>query len=329
MTPNEARAAVLGLPPSEQDEADVLAFNGVPLSRLASGNITGVSSATGDPRKRVRFGVVETKDAPNAALFDQLRLASEAKTERAVRAVLRELQTEIRAAVGRSDVIAELLVRVEQIFLVHGRTAITKDTVAALRQVIADAVDLEVANVAGAGVVGVFDVKPLRAIARLSGQEQRIRDMMGRNWTDLRRSLADGLAAGETTSELNSRTSLFFDGMRANAATIARTEVNAAINGATQDVAIAAVKLGADVVSVWVTAGDELVRTPPKSSFDHRQANGLTIIPGREIFVVSGERLEYPGDSWNGASAGNTINCRCGIRNEVRKPNTDDNRGSL
>jgi HK97 family phage portal protein len=323
MTPNEVRTQILGLTESDQPEADVLAFNGTPLARLAR----DAAAPVGKPV--VKFGTMAHKDPAGAAAFDRLRLAAEARTERAIRAVLRDLQSEIRTAATRSEVASDLLVRLEQIFLVEGRTAVASGSVATIRQAISEAAALEISVMAGAGIVGVFDVKPVRAMARLASQEQRIRDMMGRNWSDLRRLFVEGLEAGETTAQLNARTAEFFDGMRANSATVARTEINAAINGATQDVAIAAIRAGADVVSVWVTAADELVRTPPKSKFDHVKADGLTIIPGQEIFVVSGERLEYPGDSWNGASAGNTINCRCGIRNEIRKTNASDNRGSL
>jgi len=324
MTPNEARQAVLSLAPSDQDEADLLAFNGTPLSAMATR--TGTAPAAG-PKK---FSVVQFKAAPRMDDFEQMRSLSDAQTERAIRAVLRDLQSEVRAVTAsRSTVDVELIAKIEQIFLFDGRTAIVRATSESVKAAIDRAVETELARMTGAGMVGVFDVQPVRALARLATQEQRVRDMMGKRWIDLRGGLAEGLAAGETTAELNARTSRFFDGMRNNAATVARTEINPALNCATQDVAIAAVKAGNDVVSTWVTMGDELVRTPPGSSFDHARANGLTIVPGREIFVVSGERLEYPGDSWNGASAGNTINCRCGIRNEIRKPNADDNRGSI
>jgi HK97 family phage portal protein len=323
MTPNEARSDVLSLPPSDMDEADVLAFNGVPLSSMATQ--TGTATAGGK-----KFSVISFKAPASMDEFERLREASDARTERAIRSVLRDLQMETRSAIAsRSTVNVELLTRIEHIFLIEGRGEIVKATTASIRTTIDAAVEMELSRMIGAGLVGVFDVKPMRALARLGAQEQRILNMAGKNWIDLRGQLAEGLSGGETTAELSARTSKFFDGMRNNAASIARTEINPALNCATQDVAIAAVKAGADVVSIWRTMGDELVRTPPRSAFDHARANGLTIVPGREIFVVSGEKMEYPGDSWNGASAANTINCRCGIRNEIRKPNSSDNRGDL
>ena len=54
----------------------------------------------------------------------------------------------------------------------------------------------------------------------------------------------------------------------------------------------------------WVTVGDKKVRTA------HQRVNGQ-VRSLQEPFVVAGERLMYPGDSSLGASALNTVNCRC------------------
>lgn len=63
----------------------------------------------------------------------------------------------------------------------------------------------------------------------------------------------------------------------------------------------------------WLTSRDSRVRTPTKSSpFDHRSADGQ-VVPIDQPFLVSGERLHYPGDRSLGASAGNVINCRCTV----------------
>ncbi len=58
---------------------------------------------------------------------------------------------------------------------------------------------------------------------------------------------------------------------------------------------------------IWVTMGDDLVRTFP---FDHDSANGQEQFID-DPFVVSGELLQFPGDWSLGASLGNLINCRC------------------
>lgn len=60
----------------------------------------------------------------------------------------------------------------------------------------------------------------------------------------------------------------------------------------------------------WVTAGDEVVRHPPDSNFNHVAADGQL----RDIdkpFEVSGQLLRIPGDTSLGASLGNIMRCRC------------------
>lgn len=58
----------------------------------------------------------------------------------------------------------------------------------------------------------------------------------------------------------------------------------------------------------WETMQDERVRHPPKSAFDHVAAQGQEVLVS-EPFIVSDERLMFPGDSAHGASLGNVINC--------------------
>lgn len=66
----------------------------------------------------------------------------------------------------------------------------------------------------------------------------------------------------------------------------------------------------------WVTAGDEIVRRPPESKFNHVRADGQKVDID-EPFNVSGEQLKIPGDTSLGASLGNVINCRCNsVRNK-------------
>lgn len=53
----------------------------------------------------------------------------------------------------------------------------------------------------------------------------------------------------------------------------------------------------------WVTRGDSVVRQT------HLDADFTESVGG--VFTVGGEQLRFPGDTSLGASAGNTINCRC------------------
>lgn len=57
---------------------------------------------------------------------------------------------------------------------------------------------------------------------------------------------------------------------------------------------------------VWESVGDDHVREA------HLEADGQEV-PISEPFIVDGESLMFPGDTNLGASAGNVINCRCGV----------------
>jgi len=57
----------------------------------------------------------------------------------------------------------------------------------------------------------------------------------------------------------------------------------------------------------WASILDGNTRT---GQFDHVQADGQRV-PMSQPFIVSGESLMFPSDRSLGASAGNTINCRC------------------
>lgn len=59
----------------------------------------------------------------------------------------------------------------------------------------------------------------------------------------------------------------------------------------------------------WANLGDSKVRTPPDDAFNHLAAEQE--VPINKPFIVSGEKLRFPGDQSLGASLGNVINCRC------------------
>jgi hypothetical protein len=71
---------------------------------------------------------------------------------------------------------------------------------------------------------------------------------------------------------------------------------------------VGSIAVGAAVVNKrWASILDGNTRT---GQFDHVVADGQKV-PLPQAFIVSGERLMFPGDSSLGASIGNTINCRC------------------
>lgn len=65
-------------------------------------------------------------------------------------------------------------------------------------------------------------------------------------------------------------------------------------------------------IKYWVDSRDERVRPAStlNGQFNHHSSKILPV-PYNEPFEVSGELLMFPGDISLGASAGNTINCRC------------------
>lgn len=73
-----------------------------------------------------------------------------------------------------------------------------------------------------------------------------------------------------------------------------------------------------ETTKTWETMGDERVRPAgdPNVQFDHITADEQTVSGGKP-FLVSGQNLNYPGDTSLGASMGNVANCRCTVRFDV------------
>ena len=267
--------------------------------------------------------IVSREEAQFKVVFERNRQLAEDRLRRAMLQVYREIAQELRPLVSRSETYSEILFQFEKTFLREGRDAASFKFGEIGRMTVDDIAEKEIARL---GLAGSLNVRPVRALKRLANQEQRIRNMWGKDWVKLRGQIGEVLAQGRSESAMAQSVNGFFDGRRTNALTIARTETTPMVNGAAMEVAEAAYKSGTDIVSIWVTNKDEKVRQPPRDSKNHAEAEGLTIIPTQEMFVVSGERMEFPGDSWNGAHADNTINCRCGVRNEIRATRADDNR---
>lgn len=66
-----------------------------------------------------------------------------------------------------------------------------------------------------------------------------------------------------------------------------------------------------NVTKTWLTVGDDRVRPT------HVATNGTTL-PENGIYSVGSSRLRFPGDTSLLASAGETINCRCSNRFELK-----------
>lgn len=116
----------------------------------------------------------------------------------------------------------------------------------------------------------------------------------------LKRSLEDGLTYVQAAKKI--REAMKISNVH-RSVRIARTELHTASQEATQTtMEQAPIKIK---MKEWSTAADERVRHEP---FSHVLAEG-EIVKLVEYFVMTGEQLKYPGDSFG--SAGNVVNCRC------------------
>ena len=88
---------------------------------------------------------------------------------------------------------------------------------------------------------------------------------------------------------------------------IVRTEVNRASNFGSLE---GTKSLGVEMNKVWISA------FAPNSRQEHMDADGQAV-GLEEAFTVWGESLQYPGDP--AGSAGNTINCFCGLYEELKE----------
>lgn len=125
----------------------------------------------------------------------------------------------------------------------------------------------------------------------------------GTTYRQLQEALSEGVQAGEGIDDLARRVRHVFDVATSRAATIARTEVISAYNGA----AVAGASgLPAEVVGgqEWIATGDGRTRA------DHSAADGQTVAVGQP-FSVGGSSMAYPGDPAGGADQ--TVNCRCTV----------------
>lgn len=122
--------------------------------------------------------------------------------------------------------------------------------------------------------------------------------------------VVDGQQAGLTFEQV-AKTLLNNEINAMRALRIARTETVAMMNLGRY---IAANKSNFQKEKIWISAHDDRVRpgvNSEDSPFDHHQENIKVATKLNMLFRVSGEYLMFPGDTSHGASAGNTINCRC------------------
>lgn len=122
----------------------------------------------------------------------------------------------------------------------------------------------------------------------------------------LKKGADEGWDIGKIKSEIEKS---WAESTPARAQRIARTETIAASNKGAIEGAKAT---GLNVKKVWISTRDGRTRGGGDDPFDHVRADFHPPIDQGKSFTVSGESLEYPGDSSN-ASPGNIINCRCSV----------------
>lgn len=128
-------------------------------------------------------------------------------------------------------------------------------------------------------------------------------------WDNLRASLAEGIADGESILELEARVNqVMGDRIRSSAETIARTETIGALNGGAL---LGAEASGLELNKAWLATFDGRERDSHAEAHRRYQARPIGL---RETFTVGGVDLRGPGDAVGGrsrASAAEVINCRC------------------
>lgn len=118
--------------------------------------------------------------------------------------------------------------------------------------------------------------------------------------------IADGRSMSEIATDLEDlvRRRNFY---RWQAMRIARTETTTAAN---YSATISSKVSGFQQEKVWISTLDARTRRPPESHFNHHSMNQVRVGVD-EPFIVSGQKMMFPGDPKG--SAGNVINCRCTV----------------
>jgi len=120
------------------------------------------------------------------------------------------------------------------------------------------------------------------------------------------KTIRDGLAQNKTKAQIARDITKITNGevAKMRAIRIARTETTYINSEAT--------KILSDAIPFrqekrW------LPRLDGRERESHGAMQGKKPIPKEELFIVGDSRMRYPGDSSNGASAGEVVNCRCAV----------------
>lgn len=141
----------------------------------------------------------------------------------------------------------------------------------------------------------------------------KIDGLLDTTWTEIHDQVLAGMDNQESMEDIFKRLdSLYGDRFSTTRSmTIARTEVTAASNIATQKTGeFARDKYELDIRKRWITARDASVRD------SHTAMEGVEIGLD-ELFSVNGSMMLCPGDTSHGADLAEVINCRCDCAQHV------------
>lgn len=322
---NEIRALV-GLPRSKDPKHDEIPDAPSPQPAPQAGGPQGGAATDGTPRRATSFAEVLAEDTGAGGEGHELvrarqdaRLgAQERVMARGIRLLGRQQEKRVVAKVrsifrANNGYVHQLTepAMVQMAISIDGREllVLTEADRRLLRRY-----HLAVLRNAGYDVLADLGLK---VALRLTSPrvEQWLRERVGIGivgMTDTTRqllveTLSEGVAAGETQSELVARVrEIFRERYYSQATTIVRTETGAAYNFGAWEGMNQAEEATPGVIEGrrWVTAHDERVRP------SHADADGQ-VAPLAGSFRVGGAQLRFPGDHSLGAPPEETINCRC------------------
>lgn len=161
---------------------------------------------------------------------------------------------------------------------------------------------------------GIINTKAIHAAYAITdpankNMAEALRNYSMKSRASIRRAINDGLAQGKAFTKMAADVKNAVNKIHSSAITIVRTEGMSAINAGTMDAYDRALEQGVEGVIVWQATLDLRTRDL------HRDMDGRTRDKDGYFHLPNGEKCPYP--TWEGLSAGQRINCRCGTRIEI------------
>ena len=161
----------------------------------------------------------------------------------------------------------------------------------------------------------LFNLESPEVAAAMRSRAQAFAEQVNETtWDQLKTSLMEGIAEGESIEQLMPRVeSVMGDRIRSSAETIARTETIGALTEGSLTAAKEAAETGLNVKKQWLVSFDGRERETHAAAHRRYQKDA---IPLNASFDVGGVAFQSPGNPTGGrgkASAAETINCRCAM----------------